>query len=80
MEKPNKQELQAMAELGHNPQHQKIIGWMKRSLAAQQKRNDNVNDDLLLKKGVGRSQVLSEIIETTEGANEAIRKLRDSSP
>lgn len=80
MVKPEKQELEALAMLSQNPQFQKVLGWLKRGLEDQDRRNRNTSEDYSLRQGQGRSQVLVEITDTAQEAPKKLDSIRRARP
>jgi len=74
MKQPSSRTISALAILEGDHHFQSVVEWLKEARAEQDETNRKIIDDVLLRQGQGRSQVLDEIIKEIYAAKENIRR------
>ena len=77
MKKPDEQVVQALSALKMNDYFKRLVQWIQESRDEQRDANDSELDDVRLRQGQGRSQQLTDFLDTLAGADDTRRRFVD---
>lgn len=72
---PNREQLQALARLSHNPDFATLFDYWNNCLMEQDRKNRVTREDTPLRQGQGISQALEFMIQTALTAQENLQKV-----